>query len=150
MRAFWAARTPREHVLIMVLGLISAAAVLIMIIWHPLQQHRSALRDDIARYSHAMATLSAIPAGAGIQPTATAELPLPSIITDTAATFQLAVRRLQPTENTADVTLEDAPFDAVLLWVDTLERDHGLRMVSLTLTRRPEPGVVAASLIVGR
>ena len=150
MRAFWAARTPREHVLIMVLGLISAAGVLITMIWHPLQQNRSALHDDIARYSHAMAILSAIPAGAGIQPTATAELPLPSIITDTAATFQLAVRRLQPTENTADVTLEDAPFDAVLLWVDTLERDHGLRMVSLTLTRRPEPGIVAATLIVGR
>jgi general secretion pathway protein M len=150
MTAFWAARTRRERILIVALGLIGAAYLLIMIIWQPLLQNRNNLNGDIARYSEALGMLSTIPVGTGLLTVTTSALPLPNIITDTAATFQLTIRRLQPTENTADVTLEDAPFDAVLLWVDTLERDHGLRMISLTLTRRPEPGLVAATLIVGR
>jgi general secretion pathway protein M len=148
MIPFWAARTPREQMLILLLGLVSATYLLITALWLPLQRHRATVLDDIARYGRVAATLSAMPAG--LAPLPASDAPLPSIITDTAATFQLTIRRLQPTDTTADITLDDAPFDAVLLWLDALERDHGLRIVTLSLLRRPEPGLVAATLIVGR
>jgi general secretion pathway protein M len=150
MTAFWMARTLRERVLIMFLGLVSATYLLFVAIWQPLHRHRTTLTDDIARYARAATALSAIPNGSVAPPAVSADTPLPSIITDTAATFQLTIRRLQPSEGTADITLEDAPFDAVLLWIDALERDYGLRIITLTMTRRPEPGLVAAKLIIGR
>jgi general secretion pathway protein M len=150
MTAFWTARTRRERLLLACLALVTLIYFLFVAVWQPLQRHRATLTDDIARYARAAVALSAIPAGSVAFPGLTADTPLPSIITDTAAAFQLTIRRLQPTEGTADITLEDAPFDAVLLWLDALERDHGLRIISLTMTRRPEPGLVAATLIIGR
>lgn len=148
MMAFWGARTARERLLIIALGFLSVIYLLIVTVWQPLQRHRTTLTDDIARYARATAALSTIPAGLVAPPSA--DTPLPGIITDTAATYQLTIRRLQPSTDTADITLEDAPFDAVLLWIDALERDHGLRIITLTMTRRPEPGLVATNLIVGR
>ncbi len=148
MTAFWKERTGRERLLIMVLGLVSATYLLLAAIWQPLQNHRATLTDDIARYARATTVLSTIPGGY-VAPIANTT-PLPGIITDTAATYQLTIRRLQPSASTADITLDDARFEAVLLWIDALERDHGLRIVTLTMTRRPEPGLIAANLIVGR
>jgi general secretion pathway protein M len=148
MTAFWVARTARERVLIAILVLFAAVFLVVTTVWQPLLRHRIALTDDIARYARATTALSAIPAGLTVP--VTADMPLPSVITDTAATFQLTIRRLQPSEGAADITLDDAPFDAVLLWLDALERDHGLRIINLTLTRRPEPGLVATNLMIGR
>jgi general secretion pathway protein M len=150
MTAFWTARTRREQLLLAGLALILSVYFMFAVIWQPLQRHRATLTDDIARYARAATALSAIPAGSVAQPGLAADTPLPGIITDTAATFQLTIRRLQPAEGAADITLEDAPFDAVLLWIDALERDYGLQIITLTMTRRPEPGLVAATLIVGR
>jgi general secretion pathway protein M len=150
MNAFLSARTPRERVLIVVLALISAAVLGHLILWQPMAQHRLALQQDIARQARSFAALTALPPDTGLPPLARSDLPLPGIITETVAAYQLSIRRLQPADTSADISIEDAPFDAVLLWVDTLERDHGLRIISLSLTRRPEPGIVAATLIVGR
>jgi type II secretory pathway component PulM len=46
--------------------------------------------------------------------------------------------------------LEEAPFDAVILWLEALHRDHGLAVTTLDLTRRPAPGTVNASLTLER
>jgi general secretion pathway protein M len=150
MSAFWMARTPRERILIAALGLFLAVYAAFVAVWQPLHRHRATLTDDIAHYARAATALSAIPTGSVALPALSTDTPLPSIITDTAATFQLTIRRLQPTDGTADITLEDASFDAVLLWIDALERDYGLRIITLTMTRRPEPGLVATNLIIGR
>ncbi len=150
MTAFWAARTGRERVLLACLAIVCIAYALMVAVWQPLQRHRDTLTSDIARYTRTAAALSDATAQGAVFATPAADTPLPAIITDTAATYQLTIRRLQPTPNAAEVTLEDAAFDAVLLWVEALERDQGLRIVSLTMTRRPEPGLVATTLTVGR
>jgi general secretion pathway protein M len=150
MTTFWTSRTPRERILIAGLALVLAIYLPLAAVWQPLQRQRTTLTGDIARYAHAATALSAIPAGSVAYPGVAADTPLPGIITDTAAAFLLTIRRLQPTESAVDITLDDAPFDAVLLWIDALERDHGLRIITLTMTRRPEPGLVAATLTIGR
>ena len=48
------------------------------------------------------------------------------------------------------VVLEDAPFDAVILWLDAVQRDQGLRVSEIEITRRPAPGVVNAVLALER
>ena len=72
------------------------------------------------------------------------------ILTDAAAAFGLTISRLQPQGAEVLVTLEDAPFDTVLLWTQALIRDDALRLTQLTLTRRPAPGMVATTLTVER
>jgi general secretion pathway protein M len=75
---------------------------------------------------------------------------VPAILTDAADTFGLKISRLQPQGNGAQLTLEDAPFDSVLLWIEALQRDDALRLIDLTLTRRPAPGIVGATLTMER
>ncbi len=150
MTAFWAERTLRERALIAALAAMCAAYLMFIALWQPLQRHRTTLTGDIAQQSRLISALTVLPTGAVTAPLLAPDTPLPTIITDTATAFQLTIRRLQPTQDAAEITLEDAPFDTVLVWIDALERDHGLRIIALSMTRRPEPGLVAATLTIGR
>ncbi|MGL5011221.1 MAG: type II secretion system protein GspM, partial [Paracoccaceae bacterium] len=150
MMAFWAARTARERVLLACLAVVCLGYALIVGVWQPLQRQRDGMSSDIARYMRTAEALSAAAAQGVAFVTPASDAPLPAVITDTAAGYQLVIRRLQPTANAAEITLEDAGFEAVMLWLEALERDHGLRVMTLTMTRRPEPGLVATVLTVGR
>jgi general secretion pathway protein M len=142
---FWADRTPRERVMLLALGGAMLVWAAIAGIWQPMQAYRATLITQIARYQTA-AQMLANPA----QVTPTDPRAIPVIVTDSAAAFQLPIRRLQPTGDVVQIVLEDAPFDAVLLWIEALTTDHALRLQSLDLIRRPAPGVVAATLTVTR
>jgi general secretion pathway protein M len=146
----WRARTAREKVLIAGLGVILALWAGIAGLWQPLQAHRAAVLDDIARYTRTATVLTTAAASGIALPAPASDAPLPAVITDTATAYQLTIRRLQPTADAAEIVLDDAPFEAVLIWLEALERDQGLRIRALTLTRRPEPGIVGATLTVGR
>jgi general secretion pathway protein M len=148
--SFWGARTGREKVLIGCLGLTCLGWALFAGVWQPLQKHRVTLTEDIAQYARTSAALSTASPGDASFSAVAPDAPLPSILSDTAMAFQLTIRRLQPTQNAAEIVLEDAPFETVLMWVDTLERDQGLRVIAIDMTRRPEPGVVATTLTIGR
>lgn len=44
------------------------------------------------------------------------------------------------------VQLEAAPFDALVTWLDALDRRYGLAIESITVDRTPAPGMVNASI----
>ena len=146
MTALWTDRTPRERILLAGLAGVAIVWLAIAGVWQPLQNYRAALSTQIARYDRA-AQMLANPAQT-VAPTDPRAVPV--IITESAATFQLTISRLQPTGNLVQIALNDAPFDAVLLWVEALHRDHALNLQSLDLIRRPAPGVVSATLTVAR
>ena len=64
--------------------------------------------------------------------------------------FQLVIRRLEDEQNGARVVLGEATFEQVILWLELLERDHGLRVIELEMTREPAPGVVSTTLVLER
>ena len=142
---FWADRTPRERALLLGLGVSLVAWLGIAGIWQPLQVKREALTAQIARYQTATLMLAN---PTQVLPSDTRAIPV--IITESAATFQLSIRRLQPAGDQVQVVLEDAPFDDVLLWINAFTTDNGLQLQTLDLVRRPAPGVVAATLTVTR
>lgn len=144
----WVAqRTDRERLLLGA-GLILAVSWFgIAVVWQPLQLHRANLEARIARYDSGLAILQN-PAFSVADPGAPAadSRPVPIIITDSAAVFQLVIRRLEAEGSGARVVLEEATFEQVILWLEALERDHGLRVGDLEMTRRPAPGIVSVSL----
>jgi general secretion pathway protein M len=142
---FWADRTPRERVMLLGLGVVALVWLGVAGIWQPLQAQRAALTAQIARYQTAV-QMVANP----VQAVRSDTRAIPVIITDSAATFQLTIRRLQPTGDLVQIVLEDAPFEGVLLWIEALTTNHALQLQSLDLIRRPAPGVVAATLTVAR
>ncbi len=151
MNAFWDARTSREKLLLCGFGACLLAYLALVVLWQPLARARATAITDIARYNRLQPSLAMLAvSGTGQGLPTSADLPIPTILAETAGSFGLTIRRLQPSGTAAEVTLDDAAFATVLPWIDVLERDHGLRIDAVTLTRRPAPGIVATSLTVKR
>lgn len=146
---WWESRTLRERLLLQVLVVVFALWILVIAVWQPLQAARMALSDQIQLHERALVMLQKeTPASASV--VTRDERPLNVIVTETAATFQLTIRRLEPDGARLRVMLDEVPFDQVILWLEAVERDQGLRIVDLDLTRRPAPGQVNAVLTMER
>lgn len=146
---WWEARAPRERLLLAVLLIVLAVWLIVVAVWQPLQSARQHLGDQIARHDRALSVLQSQPVTAAPE-TVTDGRPLANVITDSVGAFQLTIRRLEPEGSRVRVVLEDAPFDAVILWLETVQRDQGLRVSEIEMTRRPAPGVVNAVLALER
>lgn len=145
----WLALRPaRERWLLLACAALLAGLALQALVWRPMLAQRDALTDRLARLDLAAAVLARAPVqGAAPAPGAG---PLNVVLTETAGAFALVIRRLEPEGDRMRLVLEDAPFDRVLLWLEVLQRERGLVLASAELTRRPAPGVVSVSLVVGR
>jgi general secretion pathway protein M len=143
-------RTPRERLLIGGAASLVILWVVFALVWQPLWAHRAALDAAIVHTDQMLARVLRLPPPSDMPPVSTDDRPLAVIATATAQDMGLQVRRLQPQGDAVQVGIEDAPFDFVLLWIAALERDHALRLTDLTLSRRPSPGTVAATLTLER
>jgi general secretion pathway protein M len=143
MTGLLANRSPRERLLLS--GLLAFVLIWLGVtqVWGPLSQWRAEITTRLPRMERALA-LAGAPA-----PLADPR-PLQTLVTETAVPLGLRISRLQPLSAQVDLTLEDAPFDTVLLWIEALQRDHGVRLTDLTLTRRPASGIVGATLTMER
>jgi general secretion pathway protein M len=57
-----------------------------------------------------------------------------------------ALKGTQPSGNGVRVQLGDAPFDALITWIATLDQRYGLAIESITIDRADKPGVVNANI----
>ena len=146
-----AERTGRERLLLGIALAFTLAWLGVVAVWQPLRQHRADLENRIARYDSGLAALEN-PAFATPDPenTTNDSRPVPIILTESAAVFKLVIRRLEAEGTGARVVLEEASFEQVILWLDALERDHGLRVSQIEMTRKPAPGVVSTTLALER
>lgn len=140
-------RTPRERWLLVVAGAAVVAWIAFAFVWQPIQARREAASRQIALYERAIVALQAAPAVAA--PPADPRA-LNAIVTDAASGFGLLIRRLEPEGNRIRVTVDEAAFQTVILWLEAMQRDSGLRASELDMTRRPAPGVVNATLVLER
>lgn len=144
-------RSERERTL---LALAVAAFLLwlgVAAVWQPLLRHKADLETKRHFYATGLVTLEATAVFPGNQPAAESDSrPVPVILTDSAAVFQVVIRRLEADGNGARIVLEEATFEQVILWLEALQRDHGLRVRDLEMTRRPAPGMVSVSLALER
>lgn len=146
--AWLAARNPRERLVLGAGAVVLAVAVLILGVWQPLRASRDAELARIVRYDRLLAALSQLPATARpiVDPR-----PIATILAQTAAAQGLAILRLDtPKADTATLTLQDARFEVLVLWIDGLNRDSGLAITSATIRRTDVPGTVSADLALER
>jgi general secretion pathway protein M len=154
----WQALAPRERVLL-VAGVSAVVLTLLFVaVWEPLANARhSALqqRDDARRTAERLEVIGAQVAAQGDRPAA------PQggggsllAVVDRAAragTLNTSPSRIQPDGDRAvRIWLDEVAFDNLLRWLDELENQHGVGLVSLDLERADAPGRVNARLTVGR
>ena len=140
--------TARERWLLIAGGAAVLIWIVFALVWQPMQVRRDAVSRQIALYERAIGALQAAPT-----PTAAAPVDprsLNAIVTDAAGGFGLSIRRLEPEGNRIRVTVNDAAFQSLILWLDAMQKDSGLHASELDMTRGPAPGVVNATLVLER
>lgn len=138
-----ATRAPREQVLMLAALVLGVIYVGVVLLWWPLLAERREVMARVAQMDRALAVVAGLPARALV---VRDDRPVSRLLTETAPDFGLSIRRLDVTDAGADLTLDDATFDGVVLWLDTLDAEHGLSVAALQVTRRPELGQVAATM----
>jgi len=140
-------RTLRERLLLLGLVAVAGLAGLHVLLWSPAMTRHAGLMQRLLALDRVTLQLAATPPA----PRAPYSNRAPAlIVTETAAAAGLILRRLEPDGDRLRLTLDDAAFEDVLTWIETLDRDHGLTPFVLEITRRPAPGLVAATLTLER
>lgn len=148
VQLWWTQRTARERLLIGSIALALGGYLVAVWAVQPVLAARADAVATIAQMDRAIAQLASSPAAVAAA-ASRPDQPV-TIVTETAVEFGMTIRRIETDAVGARLSIEDAAFDDVLRWIDGLESGHGLRVVAIEMDRRPEPGMVAASLTVAR
>jgi general secretion pathway protein M len=152
LRTWYASLSARDQRVVAVGAVILAIIILIGGILMPLQSAVSSAakgtetrREDLAWMRVNAPEVRAL---GGQLPADTGEAPV--VLVDRVgreAGLASALRGTQPNATGGvRVQLEAAPFDTLVVWLDTLDRNYGLAIESITVDRTPVPGTVNASI----
>lgn len=134
---------PRERHLIIAGGLLLATSAFWIFLIAPAVASKAESFAAI-RKADAIADLLAT---ATNKPAPTAKRqPLPNLLTQRAKNVGLSIRRLDPSGATLSVTLDDAPYAAVVGWMAELTEKDRLRISSVEMGRRTAPGFISTRI----
>lgn len=156
MKAWFAELQPRERML--VIGGVIAAALLLFYaaVWDPLVSGASAKAEAVEEQQKVLAWMQQSAADVKrLRPAATAPAQIPAgqsllgVIDQTSKGANLggAVKRVKPEgENKVSVWMEEASFDDMIRWVESLHRVYGVQVDTITVDRKSTPGKVDARI----
>jgi general secretion pathway protein M len=144
-------RDAQERPIIAGLAALILLALLWLLIWNPLAQWQETSQN---RYVNAQTTwdwiqaneskarqLASSKAGSGQQRS------LLPIITRVANSHSLTLNRLQPeSDGGVSVVIQAQSFNAMLQWLDELQRQHNVSIQRVSLDAEGNPGLVNAQL----
>lgn len=141
---FWAARSPRERVMLGVLGALLAAVILWYGAIRPVWAMRVQAWEDIRTYE----TLNArIRAAGTLQPGQGGAAPVggtPVEAVNAIATRLGVVAQVEPVGSGVRATAADADYAAVMSWIAQIGASQPLRVTRVAIQRRTAPGRVSA------
>ena len=147
--------TERERWLVSVSGVLIIIAIFYWLVWSPLfaaiDTQRAAVdskRADLVWIQQN--ALKAIQLSSGANTKAAFTGSLPQAVNQTANRLQIAISRMQPQGEELKVWVDQAPFNDVLSWLQTME-NQGIKIITVDLTEADAPGLVKVrSLQLGK
>ena len=147
MRRRYEALERRERVLLKAGAALIGATVLWLAAIQPILDYREGAVSRLQREGASLAWMTTNrpfaearrDAGEGV---AQAQL---STINRSAGDYDLPLRRIQPDGDGFVVHIESRPFASVIAWMETLETQHGIRVVNVSIDA-DKPGQVNARL----
>ncbi|MGD8884356.1 MAG: type II secretion system protein M [Gammaproteobacteria bacterium] len=151
---------PRERRILIIGAGVLVIAMLYLLGWEPLVNKTAKLRDSIDTNQELVSWMeNAAEQAQQMQAQISARGPtgkksgqsLLGTIDRTAKAGDLgkSVKRVQPDGQTkARVWLENANFDAMIKWLESLQRQQGIRIVTSVIEKQEEAGIVNARLVL--
>lgn len=144
---WWQARSGREQWVLGLLAGLLAIWLLAVSVVLPIQRARAAALADIRTYETLTARLHSAGTIGATAPQTQASGPPNVILSNTASQFGiLPVINSDPAG--LRVTVANAPYDAVMRWIATVEQTSSIRVTRIKLVRQPASGFVSADLMV--
>jgi type II secretory pathway component PulM len=153
---WWVLRSPRERFVLVLLACIAGIALLWLLLWQPLERDRERLARQLAEQRSALAEArKEADEIAGLARNAPAS---PAGEPRAAIESALARQGLKPVGGSIErldgdrwrISLDAVAFDTLIAWLDTLQRDAGMRAAEVSVTARVEPGLVRADVTLAR
>lgn len=145
----------REKVLVSVAGVLVMVFVFYFIVWAPMNDALAAQRKsmqtnqtDLAWIKQSANRAVQLRTGTGVTGNFTGSLP--QAVNQTASRVNIAISRMQPQGEELKVWVDQAPFNDVLSWLQSLE-SQGVRIINVDLAEANSPGMVKVrSLQLGK
>lgn len=141
----------------MILSVGFAAALIIVLwgfVWLPLTNGTGDLHEAIAEKRALLVDIQraeALPAAASRAAPVGDGRSLVVLVDQTAGSMGLRFSRTRPDgPNAINVSFTAAPFDTLVSWLVTLERDHGITVESASFNSTRERGLVSGQLSLRR
>ncbi len=147
--------TEREKILVGISALFVVIALFYFILWQPLNQaltaNRQAVEDNRSELTWVQRNANrAVQLRGGSNSSVAFTGSLPQAVNQTASRLRIAISRMQPQGEELKVWVDEAPFNDVMSWLQSME-SKGIRIINLDLVQADTPGTVKVrSLQLGK
>lgn len=147
LRSRWDQLSNREQWLVGSLSLLSFLLLFIFGFWQPMNESAQSSKQMLTRERGVLETVIAqsnsiesLRKLKGVD--AVSREPLNQVIANSSKALGISLIRIQPRNEQLQVWIEPLPFDKLLDWIKTLERDNGVQVVALDIERADKLGLV--------
>jgi general secretion pathway protein M len=150
----------RERQLVLAASAVIVITLLYLTIWEPIhkgveaQTQKYQTQIDILDWMQTAATeVRALQASGAANKRTNSSQPVSLLVEKSAATAGLKpyLRKLESTSDKgARVTIDDASFDQILLWLSTLQTQYGISVSSANIDRADKAGAINARMTLDR
>jgi general secretion pathway protein M len=150
----------RERQLVLAASAVIVITLLYLTIWEPIhkgvevQTQKYQTQTDILDWMQTAAIeVRTLQASGAARRTTNSSQPVSLLVEKSATTAGLKpyLRKLESTSDKgARVTIDDASFDQVLLWLSTLQTQYGISVSSANIDRADKAGAINARMTLDR
>jgi general secretion pathway protein M len=150
----------RERQMVLAASAVIVITLLYLSIWEPIS---TGIEDQTQKYQTqldildwmqtAAAEVRALQASGATKRQSNSSQPVTLLVENSATTAGLKpyLRKLESTSDKgARVTMDDASFDQILLWLNTLQTQYGISVSSANLDRADKAGAINARMTLNR
>jgi general secretion pathway protein M len=160
MKEWWLTKTPREQMALMLAAGAMFLFLLYLFAWQPfsdaIEQKRIRVKSQQFTLNWMQQKLPEIQALRGNSKgnnRRKSNEALLTLVDRTAKQRQLRqqIQRIKPQgDKTVQLWIEQASFDALLIWLGELSLQHGVQIDTLNIDRQELPGIINARLVLQR
>ena len=142
-----------KNLLLVTLTLLLCTAFYLMV-WEPLHQGRDQAQQKLKSQQESYAWMQSASTevrslkASGSRPTSSTQ-PIALILENSANISGLKqhINKIESSgRNGANAQIDSASFDQMLVWLNTLEQQHGVTVTTATIERNEQPGTISARL----
>ncbi|TMP25296.1 type II secretion system protein M [Pseudoalteromonas rubra] len=148
---YWQSLKEQEQKLLIVAGVVFCVFVLVMGIIRPLNNAVEKAEKEVDKQQALVSWVSKSVTQLKSQSSSRASagnVNLTQLVNRTRGRYKIAISKMQPSDNSLRVNIDNVEFNQLIAWLDELTNQHGVKVANLDLGKEDAPGYVRVSRLV--